>query len=898
MRWFRFLIVLLLLPAVALADDVDEAEAEEAGEPDAPVLTRAPELVAEVLPDYPEHLQTEGVAGDVLVRIVIDEDGVPSQVELLEGLHPELDLTAIEAAWQLLFTPAEIDGVQAAITIDYRFVFRIAEVERPKREQASATLSGTVGDRSNGQLIPEVTVSITDSDLEATTNAAGFFELTDLPAGETRVVLYHPDFQRQVQTIELVAGERLQVESFLNRADASQHETIVTGRRPWREVERAPLEADNTAVSGRWNLTRRDIELAPGAMGDVAKVVGQLPGVAADTDMFSLFYVRGGGADETAFYLDGVQLLNPNHLGGTFTMYNPKLVDRVSLYASAPPAPFAETLSGALDVSYVAGDPEQVDGIIDLNMAMGAIHLSGPLGKKGGPITFMLSARRSYFEAYFGLLRLIKLFSNDSFGMAFGEYMGSVEAKSRDGSHELRVTVLHAHDNLTIGASTDDDGLIRIDRGIDNRNRVSLVSARHRWRMSDRVSWNNLAYYTHDYANEAQDADFGRARQVTTQRPGWHSDLSVRIGPDHHLRAGVDLAYFSLSGDGNVKDPRATPTWAALPWADLGGGSVDFESDRTWTELGLYLEDEWNQIFGAPINVRTGLRVTPIHTTNEVLVSPRMGLSIPLPSMTTIKLGWGIVHQPIRDPLVLDPALGGVGLKAERAVHFTGGIQQLLPFGGLVRVETWHKVMDRLLVNPDTPAAVEAGQSFESTGTGEASGLDVMFGMRRGRVGLMASYSLQFGTRTNPLNVAGPQTYAPGWDQRHGFRVGGEVRMGPKKNWLIAGMWEIRSGRPRTPVTPQRDADGRWYVTPYSYNSRSYGTWTELSLRLEHFIVVKERAKLAFYLDILNTTYARSQFVWIYGQGTEDEAGNPVAPTPFVFRQLPIRPWFGLRGEF
>ena len=314
--------------------------------------------------------------------------------------------------------------------------------------------------------------------------------------------------------------------------------------------------------------------------------------------------------------------------------------------------------------------------------------------------------------------------------------------------------------------------------------------------------------------------------------------------------------------------------------------------------MALYVEDEWNSIFGAPINIRTGVRVTPIHTTGEVLVSPRMGLAIPLPSMTTIKAGWGIVHQPIRDPLVLDPALGGTGLKAERAIHFTAGIQQLLPFGGMVRIETWHKILDRLLVNPDTATAVAEGESFASIGVGEASGLDVIFGMRRGRVGLMASYSLQFGSRTNPLNRAGPQTYAPSWAQQHGFRLGGEVRMGPKKNWLIAGMWEIRSGRPRTPVTPQRDADGDWYVIPHDYNSRSYGTWTELSLRLEHFIVVKERAKLAFYLDILNTTYAQGQFVWIYGQGGEDAEGNPVAPEPFVFRQLPIRPWFGIRGEF
>ena len=298
------------------------------------------------------------------------------------------------------------------------------------------------------------------------------------------------------------------------------------------------------------------------------------------------------------------------------------------------------------------------------------------------------------------------------------------------------------------------------------------------------------------------------------------------------------------------------------------------------------------------MNIRTGLRVTPIHPTGEVLVSPRMGIAVPLPTMTTFKAGWGIVHQPIRDPLVLDPALGGVDLKAERAVHFTAGVQQLLPFGGLVRLETWHKVLDRLLVNPDTQAAVDAGRSYQSIGTGHASGLDVMFGLRTGRVGLMTTYSLQFGTRVNPLNEAGPTEYAPAWDTRHSFRLGGEIRLGPKKNWLIAGMWELRSGRPRTPVTPQLASDGGWFVVPHEYNDRTYGPWTELSLRLEHFVVAKNKAKLAFYLDVLNVTYAQGQFVWIYGQGTTDGDGNAIAPEPFVFRQLPIRPWFGLRGEF
>jgi hypothetical protein len=91
-----------------------------------------------------------------------------------------------------------------------------------------------------------------------------------------------------------------------------------------------------------------------------------------------------------------------------------------------------------------------------------------------------------------------------------------------------------------------------------------------------------------------------------------------------------------------------------------------------------------------------------------------------------------------------------------------------------------------------------------------------------------------------------------------------------------------------------RAGDGeRWVLVPHDYNSRSYGPWTELSLRLEHFRIIEDRVKLSFYLDVLNATYAQGEFVWIYGPGT-----TAVAPEPFVFRQLPIRPWLGIRAEF
>ncbi len=876
----------LLLPLLAALLLAAPAAAE-------PALTRAPELHVEILPAYPEHLERDGVQGDVVVRLHLDEAGLVTDAELLAPLHPELDASALDAAFQLRFTAAEVDGEPAPITIDYTFTFRA------QAPAAVAAITGRLADRRSGQPIPEATISVSGMEVVAESDSSGRFALADLPPGEHTVVIFHPDFERLIQTVNLVQNEELTVEGWLVPT-AGPAETVVSARKPWREVTRAPLYPDESPIVGRWELTRRDIELTPGAMGEVTKVVAQLPGVVADTDMFATFHVRGGAQHETGFFLDGVQMLNPNHLGGTFTLFNPKLVRTVRLDTAATPAAQGDFLSGALAVDYIDGDNAEVDGLLDVNMAMASLHVSGPLGPKGAPATFLVSARRSYFEAYFALLKAVGLFDEQFVGMAFGEYLARITAGTESTPHRLRFTVMHSHDRLQIDAGDPEssDAVIALSQGIDTSNRVSLVSADWRWRVAEPVDVSLLAYFTHDTEQRLQEASFDVSRAVNTWRSGLRATIDARLFEGNNLSAGVDAQWFSTSGDGAIKDPRVVPTWAATPWTRLAEREFHFESSRDWTELAFFIQDDWARIGGLPLSLTAGLRAQVLGPTDEVLVSPRGGLSVPLPTGTTIKASLGLFHQPLRDPVVLDPVVGAKEPQAERVVSIAAGVEQWLPFGGLIRVEGYHKILDRLLVHPDTVAALDRGGTWESIGTGTASGLDAFFGARGESWTVAATYSLGFSRRTNPLNEAGEQTIRPAWDQRHGIRLAGLVRFGKNRRWAVSGTWDLRSGRPLTPVSRRRDASGSWTSTPYAYNSRDLGWWTEFSLRVEHHFPLKNSAKMTIYLDVLNATHAQGQFIWIYGDGAPGEDGELDAPRAGIFRQLPIRPWIGGRIEF
>ncbi len=130
-------------------------------------------------------------------------------------------------------------------------------------------------------------------------------------------------------------------------------------------------EPDRTPQVSKYTITRADIDRTPGALEDVARVVQQVPGVAADPDLLASFYVRGGGPEEIVFYLDGVPLTNPYHLGGFASIFNPMLIESADFYAAGIPAQYEPALSGALrgalrhrrdEEGVGAGRPVDADG--------------------------------------------------------------------------------------------------------------------------------------------------------------------------------------------------------------------------------------------------------------------------------------------------------------------------------------------------------------------------------------------------------------------------------------------------------------------------------------------------------------------------------------------------------
>jgi protein TonB len=84
---------------------------------------RAPIVLVSVDPEFSEEARKQKFSGNVLVGLVVDEQGNPSHVRVLRGVGLGLDEKAVEAVRQYRFKPAMKDGkpVKVELSIDVRF---------------------------------------------------------------------------------------------------------------------------------------------------------------------------------------------------------------------------------------------------------------------------------------------------------------------------------------------------------------------------------------------------------------------------------------------------------------------------------------------------------------------------------------------------------------------------------------------------------------------------------------------------------------------------------------------------------------------------------------------------------------------------------------------------------
>lgn len=88
-------------------------------------VSRLPILLDEIKAPYPPGARKEGIEGQVILLMTIDDQGKVAEVKTISGPGHGLDEAALKAASQFRFKPAMLNGAAVATSIRYVYSFEI-----------------------------------------------------------------------------------------------------------------------------------------------------------------------------------------------------------------------------------------------------------------------------------------------------------------------------------------------------------------------------------------------------------------------------------------------------------------------------------------------------------------------------------------------------------------------------------------------------------------------------------------------------------------------------------------------------------------------------------------------------------------------------------------------------
>lgn len=159
-----------------------------------------------------------------------------------------------------------------------------------------------------------------------------------------------------------------------------------------RELQRIMFERE--VAVGAIGVTKAEVEAVP-PMGeaDVFRSLQSFAGVSSVNDLTGQLFVRGGGSDQVAVYMDGAPVFGPFHMLGLFGAFNPDVVESTEFYRGAIPARHGGALSGVLSSTQRAGGASKTS--VRGGLSLLGLRATADGSLSSGDIRWIAGARRA-----------------------------------------------------------------------------------------------------------------------------------------------------------------------------------------------------------------------------------------------------------------------------------------------------------------------------------------------------------------------------------------------------------------------------------------------------------------------------------------------------------------------
>ena len=728
-------------------------------------------------------------------------------------------------------------------------IFCLLIISLKLQSQNLGTISGKIFSNETGLILEGATIQIENSNFFSITDENGYFQINNVPTSSYNITASFVGYKSLTLynvIIKSVGNQSLQFS--LDQSTEILDEVVVI-QSPFKTSLETPLSTQTFSAI--------EIETYPGGNNDITRVIQSLPGISPSVGGFrNDIIIRGGGPNETVYYLDGIEIPNINHFstqgssGGPVGLINVSFIKDVTLSTSSFGAEYDNALSGVLSFEQKEANIERISGNFRIGSSEAGLTFEGPINIFNNKETsFIFSVRRSYLQFIF-----------KAFGFSFlpdyWDYQMKIKHKIDDYNY-LNFIGIGSIDELTVNESNEfnfeNESTIEQIPIINQRSRTFGLS----WK---RIFKNKSGFFNLSISNNMLENNFERFQNNLSRVDPTFINISNEEETKIRFISTKNLKKFKFSYGGNFQLSDYINKYEYNYYNIYYNTKINFIKYGLFIKgSGLFLDDK--------LGISLGFRVDQDNFTlnNDFFenFSPRLALSFIISEDNKWKLNFSSGRY-FKIPTYT--SLGFKNLnniflnktsKYTMSDHIVGGIEFNWSESSRLTLELFNKkytnypvsVLDGVsLANKGGDFEVLGNEEILTIGKGKSYGLEFLYQqkLKNNFYGIL-SYTLFYSKFSGLDKVYFPSV----WDNRHILSFTGGYKL--RKNWELSSKIRYTGKTPYAPVDifssvksyPEIIFDysklGNYYLTEF----------TKLDIRIDKRWNFKSTS-MNFYIDIEN----------------------------------------------
>jgi len=744
----------------------------------------------------------------------------------------------------------------------------------------TGVIRGFVYETEGGEPVIFTNVYLYKTSLGAATDVNGFFSIMKIPPGQYTLMVSYMGFDTLQIPITIKSNDLITKKLYLKKSTFTLGEISISASRENKKVE------TQTSVI---KITPKEIGQIPtiGGQPDLAQFLQVLPGVIFSGDQGGQLYIRGGPPIQNKVLLDGMELYQPFHSIGLFSVFDVDILKNVDVMTGGFNAEYGGRLSSIMNITTRDGNKNRIAGKIDASTFGAKVLVEGPIAKAKGEddagASFILSVKNSYLK------ESSKIFYNyiDKNGLPYNylDIYGKISINAANGS-KINLYGFDFTDNVQYKVLQN----YQWDSYGGGTNFIIIPGG------SPVLLEGNFAYSQYKVTLKQENTS-PRSSSIAGFSGGFH--FTYFFGKNA-LKYGIDLSGYKTN----------------LTFFNTVNRSIIL--DQNTTDPSVYVKYKW--LVGKFI-FEPGLRLQYYASLGAASFEPRLAIKYNVSERFRLKMAAGLYSQNLvsttYDKDVVNLFYGFIGGPNNLPDEFNGhkvtskyqksdqvvfGFETDLSKNLSLNIEGYYKYYPQLTTlnrnklyddtpeNADKPDYLKKDFVIES---GDAEGVDVSLRYDYKRLHFWGVYSLCFIHRFD-----GQIWYVPVYDRTHNVNLTASYVFGKHQGWEADIRWNYGSGFPFTQTagfyeqinfnnigTSIINQNGTLGIIYGDYNKGRLPYYSRLDLNLKKTFILGRYTKFDISVSVTNALNQENIF---YFDRVSYSRVN----------QLPLMPSMGLSFTF